>query len=272
MSITPPSVPVLRGRKNTLLQFDGSALILRRGDKEHHIPLAAVALVRSDGRAVEVVLTASGGSAPPVVHRVEDVGESAAGAFASAVIGALPSPSPGSGPVDGSSLVTVRTIASEVARKRKRLWSWLGALAFVLVHVVETVLVTVAGDPALSVLVWMCAFCSGVLGLAALRVMPFGKPRWRLATDGVTVIARYKEYVDGMYVYDFTDLGGRPYAYAPHDYRGDQVELVYDPSDPFNGVERQFVLGRRALLFPMYLFGIPAVFFFLLSFSLLFAA
>jgi hypothetical protein len=268
MSITP-SVPVLRGRKNTDLRFDGSALVLRRADKEHHIPLAAVARVHGERRTVEVVLRAPDGSRP-VVHRIEDVGEAAATAFAAAVNAALADVSDPA--ADGSSLVGVRTLDSESTRARQRRWAWLGALAFVLLHGVEGVLVTAAGSPDLAILIGLGGFCSGALLLAATSLMPFGKPRWRLYKNGVTVIARYEGYIDGMYVYNFTALDGRPYAYAPYDYRGEQVELVYDAGDPFNGVERQFVLGRGTLLFPMLLFGVPGLLIFLCTLSLLFAA
>ncbi|MGX1132070.1 hypothetical protein RKD49_004260 [Streptomyces glaucescens] len=268
MSITP-SVPVLHGRKNTELRFDGSALLLRRAHKEHHIPLAAVARVHGERRTVEVVLRAPDGSRP-VVHRIEDVGESAATAFAGAVNTALPDVSDPA--ADGSALVRVRTLDSENARARKRRWVWLGALAFVLVHVVEGMLVTAAGSPDLSILIGLGGFCSGALLLTATSLMPFGKPQWRLHKDGVTVVARYEGHIDGMYVYNFTALDGRPYAYAPYDYRGEQVELVYDAADPFNGVERQFVLGRGTLLFPMLLFGVPGLLVFLGTLALLFAA
>lgn len=63
----------------------------------------------------------------------------------------------------------------------------------------------------------------------------------------------------------FADLTGRPYAYAPRDYRGEQVEVIYDPGDPFNGVEREFLLGRGIMLFPMCLLGALALVCFLLT-------
>ncbi|WP_395572812.1 hypothetical protein [Streptomyces sp. BK79] len=264
MSITP-SVPVLRGRRKTSLRFDGSALVLSRAGREHHIPVAAVARVRGERGDVEVVLRAPHG-VEPAVHRVEDVGESAARAFAGVVDAALPEAADPA--VDGSALVRVRTLDAERARIRKRWWAWPAALAFVLPHVVVGWIAAEAGSPEVSVLVGVGCLISGILGAAAISARPYGKPRWRLTTDGVTVIARYKEFVDGMYVYDFTALDGRPYAYAPHDYRGEEVEIVYDPEDPLNGVERQFLLGRGIQLFPMYLFGIPAVLFSLLTLSL----
>jgi hypothetical protein len=261
MSITP-SVPVLRGRKNTALEFDGSELVLRRAAKEHRIPLAAVAAVRAGRRSVEVVLTAAPGTAP-AVHRIEDVGETAARAFAGAVGAALPPESDRA--ADGTALVTVRTVDAERARARKRLWGWLGTLAFLLVHGVLGLLAAADGPPELVLVVGVGAFCTGVFLLAALRCLPFGKPSWRLATDGITVIARYDGFVDGMHLYKFADLTGRPYAYAPRDYRGEQVEVIYDPGDPFNGVERQFLLGRGIMLLPLCFFGALALVCFLLT-------
>ncbi|MFJ8081878.1 hypothetical protein ACIQ6Y_14830 [Streptomyces sp. NPDC096205] len=268
MSIMPPSVPVLRGRKKTSLRFDGSALVLSRKDQEHHIPLEAVESVRGEGRAVEVRLWGpQGGRA--VVHRVEGIGEAAAEAFAGAVGAALPQARQGGAVVDGSALVTVRTVRAEHARLRKRRWIWVGTLAFLLVHVVETVIVS-AEDPALSVLIWMGAFCSGGLGVIAIRTVPFGTSAWRLRRDGIAVIARYDGFVDGMHVYRFSDLTGRPLAYAHREYRGEEVEVVYDPGDPFVGHERKFILSRKVMVLPMLLSGGLGLFMFVGTLLLLF--
>ncbi|MFE1443996.1 hypothetical protein [Streptomyces sp. NPDC058739] len=244
MPITPPSVPVLRGRGSTSLAFEGSALILRRRDEEIEIPLAAVARVHGARRVVEVQLRSPGGK--PAAHRVEDVSDAAATAFVAAVNAALatvPEPAP-----DGSALVTVRTPdpGSWKARKRRTvrlLWA-----ALLLVLCAETVTVTLVGDPVTSVVVWMLGLTTGVLAHAAVVTLPFGHRMWRLPKHGVTVVAQYGGYIDGMHIYDFADLNGNRFAYTPAGYRGDRVEVVYDPDDPLNGSARDLLVGRGTML------------------------
>ncbi|CCK28585.1 hypothetical protein BN159_4206 [Streptomyces davaonensis JCM 4913] len=252
MSIMPPSVPVLRGRKDTQLQFDGAALILRRRDAEHHIPLAAVAQVRSAGRVVEVELTAPPGSRW-AVHRIEDVSEDAGRAFTAAVATALTGVSEPA--ADGSALVTVRTLHDENREFRLRRAIRLGWLVVILVFIGETVLLTNTGDPELSVMVWMGGLTAAVSVHVGVRLSPFGRPAWRLPKHGVTVMAQYDGYFDGMHVYAFTDLNGKKYGYTPNGYRGDEVEVVYDPRDPFTGTERSRLIGRGVLLLPLIFFG-----------------
>ncbi|POX45136.1 hypothetical protein C3489_34825 [Streptomyces sp. Ru71] len=228
-------------------------MILRRGDEERHIPLAAIASVRSDGRAVEVRLTAPYGS-KPAVHRIEDVSEAAGAAFAESVNGALADVE--SSAPDGSALVTVRGLEAG-GRKRRRIRYGVGAL--ILLLIAETVIVSVAGDPELSVPLWLGGLVVAGLGVPAARWLPFDKPDWRLRKHGVTVVAQYQGFIDGMHVYDYTDLDGKKFAYAHVAFRGEQVEIVYDPHDPLVGTERTFVLPRGTQLIPSLLAGIPAV-------------
>ncbi len=250
MSIMPPSVPVLRGRRDTQLQFDGSALVLRRRDKEHRIPLAAVARVHSAGRVVEVELTAPPGGRP-AVHRIEDVGEDAGRAFTDAVTTALSGvPEPAA---DGSALVTVRTLHDENRQIGQRRAIRLGWLALILVLAGETVLLTLTEDAEMIFLVWICGFLGGVcvhIGVLSLMMCIRDRPK-----HGVTVLARYDGYHDGMHVYAFTDLNGKQYGYTPPGYRGDTIEVVYDPRDPFSGTERSLLIGRGIMLLPLILFG-----------------
>ncbi|MER6348199.1 hypothetical protein ACWC10_20220 [Streptomyces sp. NPDC001595] len=260
MSITP-SVPVLRGRKNTVLRFDGAALVLRQSDEERHIPLAAVASVRAERRTVEVALRAPAGSAP-TVYRLEDLGEAAATAFADAVTAALPGAAEGSEAVtDGLALVSVRTTPDDESQElanRRRIRRGLLALAAVLV--LESVAVSLAGDALAMIAIWPAGILAGLLMVPWARMMPGIARVRRLRRDGITVIAQYSGYVDGLYVYDFTDLGGRPYAYTPSAYRGERIEIVYDPADPCAGGERSHLPGRFALLSPALLLGLPALF------------
>ncbi|MCL7428822.1 hypothetical protein [Streptomyces sp. YS415] len=251
MSIMP-SVPVLRGRKNTSLQLDGSVLVLRVREQEHRIPLAAVAQVRSERRSVEVVLTAPHGSRP-AVHRLDDVGEAAADAFAGAINAALPD---GSGPaVDGSALVTVRTLDDERRKVRLRRAIRLGWLAVILVFTGETVLLTLTGDAEMIFLIWMCGPLGAACVHVGVRLTPFDKPAWRLPRHGVTVLAQYDGYHDGMHMYAFTDLNGKEYGYPSPGYRGDRLEVVYDPHDPFSGAPRDQLIGRGVMLLPLIFFA-----------------
>ncbi|MFF0203259.1 hypothetical protein [Streptomyces sp. NPDC005017] len=244
MPITPPSVPVLRGRGDTSLTFEGPALILRRREKELEIPLAAVARIHAARRVVEVQLRSPGGK--PAAHRVEDVSDAAAGAFVAAVEEALATvtdPAP-----DGSALVTVRTPDAGSWKARKRRTVRLVWAALLLVLCAETVTVTLVGDPVASVAVWTLGLTTGLLAHAAVVTLPFGHGMWRLPRHGVTVVAQYGGYIDGMHVYDFTDLKGDRFAYTPAGYRGDRVEVVYDPAEPLNGSARDQLVGRGAML------------------------
>jgi hypothetical protein len=139
----------------------------------------------------------------------------------------------------------------------------------VLVLGVETLVVTLAGDPVASVAVWMCGLTSGLLAHAGVSLLPFGNYMWRLPRHGVTVVAQYGGYVDGMHVYDFTDLAGNRFAYTPPRYRGEQLEVVYDPDDPLKGSERELLLSRRAMLAPAVACGVLALLGLLLTLALI---
>ncbi|MGA5411845.1 hypothetical protein ACPCSC_31885 [Streptomyces lavendulocolor] len=100
------SIPVLLGDRGAELRADDAGLLLRRPHEEVRIPLAAVAHVRVNGRAVAVELTARAG-AEPVRYRVEGVSRASGALFAEAVNGSLPERRADEDPVDGSALVTV---------------------------------------------------------------------------------------------------------------------------------------------------------------------
>ncbi|MFE5486135.1 hypothetical protein [Streptomyces sp. NPDC056527] len=112
MTATPSLV--LRGGES-VLRFAGGPVALRRPDKEHHIPLAAISFVHAEGRSVAIVLTASGAD-EPTIYRAADVDESGALAFAEAVTAALPdTPAP-----DGAALVTTRAPRAPEPRRTRR--------------------------------------------------------------------------------------------------------------------------------------------------------
>ncbi|MGW2020457.1 hypothetical protein [Streptomyces sp. NPDC001927] len=110
MSISSP-IPVLQGDRGTELRSEGEGLLLRRPDDELRIPLAAIAVVHADRRAVEVELTAPAG-AEPTVYRVTDVSAAAATAFADAVNAGLPERTADESAVDGATLVVTRSLVS----------------------------------------------------------------------------------------------------------------------------------------------------------------
>lgn len=117
-------VPVLRGRDGVVLRLEGDAVVLLEGDEERWIPLRAVEGVSAEGRTVEVELL--GGEAP-VVHRVEEVPESAAERFAEEVSALLPARDRDVAPVDGPSLVTVVPLTPADRRRS----AWRGAVSAV---------------------------------------------------------------------------------------------------------------------------------------------
>ncbi|MBC2908069.1 hypothetical protein [Streptomyces cupreus] len=90
MSIMSP-IPVLQGRDGTVLSAEQEGLVLERSGEELTIPAEAIARVHAKARSVTVELRAPLG-ATPSVHRIEDVSEAAATAFADAVNALLPEP------------------------------------------------------------------------------------------------------------------------------------------------------------------------------------
>ncbi|MER6343094.1 hypothetical protein ACWC10_08855 [Streptomyces sp. NPDC001595] len=106
MSFTFPSVPVLLGAQGAELRAEPYGLVLRGPREEVRIPLAAVARVHADGRAVAVELTAPAGTVP-TRYRIEEVSRASATVFGEAVNDALPQRPADETPVDGSTLVTV---------------------------------------------------------------------------------------------------------------------------------------------------------------------
>ncbi|MFE1550148.1 hypothetical protein [Streptomyces sp. NPDC058718] len=76
------------------------------------IPLQAIAHLRTEGRTVTVELLAPAGTAP-AVHRVDGVSRAAAALFVPAVTAALPARAEESEEVDGSTLVSTRTVPED---------------------------------------------------------------------------------------------------------------------------------------------------------------
>ena len=208
MSITP-SIPVLRGSKDTVFRFDSEELILRQGGQEHRIPLAAVARVRAERRAVEVALTAPAGAAP-AVHGVEGVSEAAALAFAEAVTALLPPAAEGASDVDGAALVTTRAAEREpetpMEELRRRVkWIVLGS---VLAITAMSVLVSVVAHPIMLIFVWLTGGVGFPFAGAVALLLPGLLERWRLPRHGITVTADYAHLREEPSLYLYADLDG----------------------------------------------------------------
>ncbi|GAA3368089.1 hypothetical protein GCM10020367_05040 [Streptomyces sannanensis] len=231
MSITP-SIPVLRGSKDTDLRALDEELILRRAHQEYHIPLAAIALVHAERRAVEVRLTAPTGTAP-TVYRIEDVSEAAATAFAESVNAVLPPAAEGAAAVDGSTLVTTRTVEREPetpreAFRRRVKWFLVGS---VLAIVAMSVLVSVVVHPVMMIFVWISGGVGFPFAGAVASLTPSLVERWRLPRHGITVTADYAHIAAEPSLYLYADLDGHTRTYFDTSGRL-RIEISYDPRDP----------------------------------------
>ncbi|MGW0117025.1 hypothetical protein [Streptomyces sp. NPDC003327] len=221
---TAPSL-VLRGSGESVLRFEGGPVTLRRADKEHHIPLEAIALVHAEGRSLAIALAAAGAS-EPTVYRVTDVSEAAAVAFADAVTAALPAPA---GEVDGAALVTTRTLAAPEPRP-VRTWVLGGLAAAPLVAL--GVYIGVAGPRIEYAIVYGMALVFGAIG--SFMVWSMGGEayrQWRLPRHGITVLGEFTHYTNNRKVYRYTDTEGGRHTYTATS-GPNRIELAYDPRDP----------------------------------------
>ncbi|MFH8473637.1 hypothetical protein [Streptomyces sp. NPDC018000] len=259
MSITSP-IPVLRGDKGTELRSEGEELLLRRPDDELRIPLAAIARVRAERRDVAVELTAPAG-AEPTVYRVEDVSGAAAAVFADAVNGALPERPAGEEAVDGSTLVTTRSLRAADDDEEEEEGEDGGpnlvkraALVAGVALVALCVVVGIAGEHVGRAIATLLLGALGVAAtFAACAAMLTAWESWYLPRYGITVDAR-QIFLDGNDTYAYTDTSGvtRP-VYSPP--KGDSVRVAYHPHKPkravvcrgWGGVAGDLALGSFVL-------------------------
>lgn len=231
MSITSP-IPVLRGSGGSVLQSDGDALVLRRSDEEARIPLAAVGLVRAEGRAVEVVLVAPEGT-EAAVHRVDGVSGAAATAFAEAVNRSLPERTDGEAAVDGSSLVTVRTLTEDPGdtgvRRVKRAAIAVAALLLA-VSVANGVL---GGSVGIAVLVLLGGAVGAAITLFGVGAVWVHVELWRLPRYGITVVAQ--KHPEQYRTYIYTDTHGVSRTMYGKSSKP-EIEVAYHPRNPRNAV------------------------------------
>ncbi|WP_424215986.1 hypothetical protein ACN20G_27965 (plasmid) [Streptomyces sp. BI20] len=251
------SIPVLRAGRNHDLRVVQGELVLRRDRTEHRIPLAAVARVEAEGRAVRVRLRARpGGEAAE--HGIDGVSEVAADLFARGVTAALPPTEDGAEAVDGAALVVVRTLEPEPLPRAKawgRRFAW-AALVWVLVIVAVSVLtVRISTEPGMVV---MTVVSGGMAYFGGLFVWFASAELWarvRLPRHGITVTA-------------YQVIGGDPtlYLYGDHEdntrtHRGTSgrpsVDISYDPRDPERVIEiGSGTAGNVAVLL---LLGVPTL-------------
>ncbi|CAM5233164.1 hypothetical protein GCM10010329_62620 [Streptomyces spiroverticillatus] len=231
MSITP-AIPVLRAGKRTRLHAAQGELVLHRSGLEHHIPLAAVARVHAERRAVEVTLTAPAGTVP-TVYRVDGVSEIAAGVFARAVSDLLDPTAGGSEVPDGSALVTTRTAEREAITSREAFGRKVKRLVWgaVLAIVAMSVLVSFVTHPVIMLFAWILGGTGFGFAICVVLLAPSVLERWRLPRHGITVTAYSAAIADrpGLYLYGDQDGNTRTYV----DTSGRlSIEVSYDPSDP----------------------------------------
>jgi hypothetical protein len=224
MSITPSSLPVLKGRGGAVLTADRDALVLDRPREQVTFVPSAVARVRAEGRTVTIELRAPRGTAP-TVYQVEDVSEAAAAVFADGVNAMLPEREDDE--TDGTALTVVRTLTPTWHQRFVRRLLW-GMFGFLVALVAFTVVAGLAGTAA-SVIVmlpiggitWVC------LGIGMYTVRRWLRERW-LRRHGITVTAKAAA-TPGAYVY--MD-GTGTYRGFVHGDDGPYVTVSYDPRDP----------------------------------------
>ncbi|MFF3317777.1 hypothetical protein ACFYV5_20015 [Streptomyces sp. NPDC003035] len=240
MSITSP-IPVLQGDKGTELRSQGEALLLRRPDDELRIPLTAIGWVHTEGRAVVVGLTAPAG-VEPTAYRIEDVSRAAATAFADAVNEALPERAPEEEVVDGSTLVTVRSVRpadekedeEEEENGGSRRFRWM-SLGVGVMLVAFSVVVGIVGEHvgravAVLLLGGLGALFLAMVGSALLTAWE----NWYLPRHGITVDAQ-QVWLDGRDRHVYTDTSGKTHPFSGSS-RDETVRVAYSVRRPSRAV------------------------------------
>jgi len=239
MSMTSP-VPVLQGDEGTELRSEGEELLLRHPHEELRIPLVAIARVRAEGRGIAVELTAPAG-AEPTVYRIEDVSRAAASVFADAVNDALPERAAGEEAVDGSTLVTTRSLKSldvekdeEEENRASLVYKWVGLVVGVALVAFSVVVGIAAEHVGRAVAVLLLGGLGAGVTFFAILTMSAAWDDWYLPRNGITVEAKLV-YLDGTTTYVYTDTRGRthPIYNSP---RGETIRVAYRSKKPSNAV------------------------------------
>ncbi|MER7515504.1 hypothetical protein [Streptomyces sp. NPDC126499] len=237
------SPQILRGGDaETVLDADGIRMVNRTSRTE--IPFVVVQEARTDGeRDVEIVLTDG------VVHRVDGGNATAATAFVTALIAALPEQRD---PV-GSARVTVTSLEKPQEEKKdeSRLTDYVSLMilgTLVLTYVGYAIWVGVTHGPELMFVIGGAVpFFSGLLML--LFAAEEARLQLPLRKRGITVVARLDfRTTDGAAWYKYTDADGVEHNHRSK-FRGPQPPLAYDPQRP-GGASTDLVWGR--VLFKIY--------------------
>lgn len=228
---TIPSTPALRGSGDSLLRLEDTELYLKLPQEDHRIPLAAIASVRAEGRSVTVVLT----GADATEHRIEDVAEGAATAFAETVTAALPTDRDLT--ADGNALVSSKHYPVDVERLRHRRRLIAYGVGSLLVGLALAG-VLVFNDQGSSAPLYAPA---GLVGALLASHVGHNVPRlnrlWRLPRHGVTVPAIYSHINEKNHaVYVYPDGDGHEHMFLAGMLLPKQgvrrISVSYDPADP----------------------------------------
>jgi hypothetical protein len=226
MSTALSSLPVLRGRDEAVLSAEDIGLVLDLPHEQITFTPDGLGRIRVEGRSVLIELRAKAGAAPRV-HRVDDVDEAAATAFADGVNAILANRTD-SDDVDGAPFAVVRSLAPTWRTRFHR-----RILRGTLWHlVVLVVLCVVAGSLGRWDLVLLTVPIGGFawLGLwLGLYAVIRARRERRLYRYGVTVTATRATMTRGAYVYP--DATGT-YRGFLHGEAGPTITVAHPPEDP----------------------------------------
>ncbi|MFF1508472.1 hypothetical protein [Streptomyces sp. NPDC058326] len=226
MSTSISSLPVLRGRGGAVLSVEDIGLVLDLPREQVTFTPDGLGRIRAEGRSVLIELRAKAGAAPRV-HRVDDVDEAAATAFADGVDAILANRTD-SDDIDGAPFAVVRSL-TPTWRTRFHRRILRGALWHLLALVV---LCLVAGSLSRWDLVLLTVPMGGFawLGLcpALYGVIRARRERW-LYRHGVMVTATRATMSRGAYIYP--DATGT-YRGFLHGEAGPTITVAHPPEDP----------------------------------------
>ncbi|MET9536716.1 DUF3592 domain-containing protein [Streptomyces sp. NPDC006553] len=220
----------------------------RSRHEELRIPLAAIEVVRAEGRNVAIEMTAPDGT-DAAVYRVDDVNEATATAFADAVNSLLPEPDPDAPRIEGWSLVTNHILSTSAPapflRSRRAL-----AIGLVAVPALALdVFLGVAGRFEYALMFWLSLLVVAIGGFLVFTMARDLYRMWHLPRTGITVTARFSHYTNRTRVYEYRDTTGAAHTYD-NNVGGQYVELSYDPRDPKAAIHTEglYVRGMMTLM------------------------